>query len=128
MATRLQSDGPAEGRSFLWRVLPPLLLVAAGIALIFVPLARSCVETNDGVETCTSTSHLIDAEGWSPFLILLGPPLVVSLIAALVNRRWAAIASAVAVSLFMLLGLASVGILLIPAVIAAWILVSRSLR
>lgn len=128
MATDVQSDGSAEGRSLLWRVLPPLLLVAAGITLIFVPLATSCVETIDGVEICTSVPYVVDEEGWSPFLNLLGLPLVVSLIAALVNRRWAAIASAVAVSLFMLLGLASVGVLLVPAVIAAWFVVSRSLR
>lgn len=128
MATDMQSDGSAEGRSILFRVLPPLLLVAAGIALIFVPLATSCFETDDGVETCTSAPTIVDEEGWSPVLILLGVPLVASLIAALVNRRRAAIASAATVSLFMLLGLASVGFLLIPAAITAWFLVSRVLR
>lgn len=123
-----QTDVPAGGRSLLWRVLPPLLLVLAGLAFVFVPMATSCVDTSDGVETCTNTTLLSNEESWIPLMSLLGLPLVLSLIAALTNRRWAAIASAAAVSFFMLLSLASVGIFLIPAVLAAWILALRPIR
>jgi len=54
----------------VWRVLPPVLIVLAGIALMFLPVATGCSETAEGVETCT-TATLISEQGWGPLLILL---------------------------------------------------------
>lgn len=125
----IQTKDPRSrcGHGLYWRLIPAALVTLAGVAMIFVPVATLCSETEDGVETCTS-STLGNDEGWGPLLVFLLPALIAGLVAVVVNRRWAAVVSATVVSLFMLVGLASVGVFLFPAVIAAWLLVWQSSR
>jgi len=121
----IQTKDPRSrcGQGLYWQLIPATLVILAGAAMLFVPVATLCSETEDGVETCTS-STVMSGEGWAPLLLLL-PALITGLLALIVNRRWAAVIGATVVSLSMLVGLASVGLFLLPAVIAAWLLVWR---
>jgi len=127
MTSNIQTKDTESRKGLSWRLLPTALVILAGVALTFVSVATVCNETDDGVETCAS-STLVHDEGWAPLLIVLLPALIAGLLALITNRPWAAVISALVVSFVMLVGLASVGIFLLPAVIAAWLLVWQSSR
>lgn len=113
------------------RRLPLVTLVVAlatAVVLAVVPTSRSetCTSTSDRPEVVceSSTSTLVEHEGASVLLVLLVPA---ALAAIGVVRPSRAVLRGVAIALTVcvVLGAASVGLLFLPTALAAWVAVVR---
>ncbi len=100
--------------------LAALVLASAPIAVAWLPLMSSATVSDSGNSEVSSRS-LIDSEGWA-ILFVLAVPGVVALVPLLVRARPAAqvvrSATALVFGLIVLVGIASIGIFLLPALVA----------
>lgn len=100
--------------------LAALVLASAPIAAAWLPLMASATESGSGNSEVSSRS-LIDSEGWA-ILFVLAVPCVVALVPLLVGAGPAAqvvrSATALVFGLIVLVGIASIGMFLLPALVA----------
>jgi hypothetical protein len=97
--------------------------LATGAVLAFAPVitTRSCVESPFGESGCSSGSESLVASEGAGVLSALVIPALVAFVPVLAPGRRTAIAAASLLSAGALLGLASVGIFLLPTVALAWV-------
>jgi hypothetical protein len=107
------------------------VLVAATVTMLilaFAPLGESvtCYESSDGGSGCTSSrNNLFTTEG--AWILVIGlVPVLIALAPALHPARWLVTTTAVVLTLLLLVGAASIGLLFIPTVVLAWIAVVAS--
>ena len=109
--------------------MPSLPFVTVAVALAtsavvgFVPLSRSssCVSTTDGVSTCsTSSTSLIETEGYS-VLVVLAVPVVLAVVGAARPTRRTLVVVAAALTMGVVLAAMSIGVFYLPTVLAAWV-------
>ena len=113
-----------------WRVLTFGCAVATGALLAGAPLVAtsSCTTTAGGQSSCASgRESLLSGEG-AGVLLVLAVPALLALAPVLVRSHRATLGSAVALTLAALLGVASVGIFLIPTLALAWVAAARTPR
>ena len=106
-----------------WRVAAFASAAVTGALLAGVPVlaTSSCRTTAGGAPACTSSRQsLLSSEG-SGVLLVLAVPAGVALVPVLLRSRRASLAAAAALTLLAFLGLASVGIFLVPTVVLAWV-------
>ena len=119
------SRGTSFRRGVLWLHIALVGAVVAG-ALVgaFAPLGTTCeipvCEAGEacGPEICTS-GGTVAQEGWTPILVLYGIPFLMATMAAAIRNRGISIATAAVIGLFVVLGAASLGLTLVPALILA---------
>jgi hypothetical protein len=93
-----------------------LAAVAGALVAAFAPLGRTCGTTLPGNEArCWGTS-IFSVDGWW-VLVVVSVPVVVSLLPLLVRRRPGRIVSAVLLWISCVVGMWSVGVFFVPAVI-----------
>lgn len=94
--------------------------IAAGLVLLLVPMYSGLRVTNDGPEQVT-TSTLLETVGPSVMVPLLIPAALTGLPLLLRKRakRYAAIATTVALAIFIAIASASIGWFYVPALAAA---------
>jgi len=109
-------------RAKRWAVAAFVAAVVGALVASFAPLSRSCTTriATPSVgpflgETCRSVSTFSEEGAW--VLVVVSVPVLVALIAAVVHRRPARVASAVLLWIGCIVGLASVGIFFVPAAI-----------
>jgi len=113
-----------------WSRLTFAVAVATGLLLAFIPTAstETCEETSTGGSICSSgTASLVESEGIS-ILLILAVPALLTVGPVFVESRRAALAAAIGLSLLTILAMASIGVLLIPTLVLAWISVRSHVR
>lgn len=113
-----------------WRVVTFGTALVTGAAVAFAPIisSSSCSTTSTGISTCTSSQESLLANEGGSVLLVLAAPALVALIAVVARTPRATVVTAGLLTAATLVGLASVGIFLIPTVVVAWIAVSASRR
>lgn len=113
-------------RAWSVAVLGTAAATSAIVALAPLTRSSSCEASSGAPSVCTSTtSSLLDSEGAGVLFVLAVPVIVAALPVAFGPRRLA-LPAAVLLSAAMVLGLASVGLFLIPTVVLAWIAATRA--
>ncbi len=109
------------------------MVIVAGVTAVvagFAPIVStsSCEASPVGSMRCASgTTSLVGNEGLGVLLVLAGPVVVALLPVLFRSPRWTTV-TAVLLSGAALFGAASVGMLLLPIVVLAWVAAARSHR
>jgi hypothetical protein len=122
---RLRSPALA-GITLAWGVLTVVTAVLA-LGILLAPLDSSvhCSASADSQPVCVSGhASLLASSGWSAALVVGVPPLI-CLAATLIHRRWSSWAAATALLLFAGVGIASIGLLILPVVVVAVVIAAR---
>jgi hypothetical protein len=100
-----------------WAVAAFVAAVVGALVASFAPLGRSCTigPSPDAGEACRRVSTFSEEGAW--VLVVVSVPVLVALMAVVVHRRSARVASAVLLWVGCIMGLASVGIFFAPAAI-----------
>ncbi len=111
----------------VFRWLTVALLGLALFGLERLPFVQSCSDAVGQPEVCVGLSA-VESEGWQTVLLFLLPPLLLALGAAISrNPQFTILASAVIFGLAVL-GIASVGLFLIPAAVTSFVAVATFVR
>lgn len=101
-----------------WRLLVVVLLLGAAALGALVP-SGTTVTCELGGECVSEAGTLLEAEGWRPLLAVYGGLIALALAAFVLRVRIVAMALVVACAILVVLGAASLGITLVPALVAA---------
>ena len=131
--TRNPDAGRAVGRpvtAHRWRLLTFAVAAATGALLAGLPLTvtSTCTTTELGPLSCSSRHEsLVTTEG-SSVLVVLALPALLALVPVVLASRRATAVTAGALTVLAVLGAASIGVFLVPTVVAAWLAVGAARR
>jgi hypothetical protein len=106
-----------------------LAVLGAGIAA-FAPLVSETSATGSpGSDVVVRTEHVstFEVDGWW-VLVVVSVPVLISLLALLIGRRWALVTAAVALWVCCILGIVSVGLFFIPSAVAMTVAAAGAAR
>lgn len=115
------------------RLAPTITLCAALLTALVLAVApaiesSSCTATGSRPSVCTtSTGTLVEHEGASVIVVLLVPAALAAVGVVAPHRR-VLMGLAVVLTTLAMLGAASIGLLFLPTVAAAWVAATRSRR
>jgi hypothetical protein len=104
------------------------LAVATVLILAFAPLGQSetCYDGGGDGSGCTSSRYSLFTHEGAWILVIGLVPVLIAAAPAVHPARWLVTTTAVVLTVLMMIGSASIGLLFIPTVVLAWIAVVAS--
>jgi hypothetical protein len=118
--TTTSARRPARRRTDVWQLASLGLSLLASLLLLVLPVYSSATSSSDGPEV-TTTSTLLEVNGPGVLVILAVPVLLMllPLYARRRARRWVSLACTLVLAAGALLGLASIGLFYLPALVCS---------